>query len=99
MASSHREGPTAARAALRCIIAYCVEFGKTWSEPSPPPAGAPPPRGEARVGGVHSAPAWLPLWGSCHGFAVTEREKAPLLAEGRSFWRLPSQCSDRGLIT
>ena len=48
MASSHREGPTAARAALRCIIAYCVEFGKTWSEPSPPPAGAPPPRGEAR---------------------------------------------------
>ena len=34
-------------AALGWIIAYYVEFGKR-GRPSPPPAGAPPPRGEAR---------------------------------------------------
>ena len=82
MASSHREGPTAARAALRCIIAYCVEFGKTWSEPSPPPAGAPPPMGETSKTDCHvglcpprndRARPWLPLRGSWHGEAVTER--------------------------
>ena len=33
-------------AALGWIIAYYVEFGKR-GRPSPPPAGAPPPRGEA----------------------------------------------------
>ena len=37
---------------------------------------APPPKGEARLGFLQASgelPTWLPLWGSWHGVAVTER--------------------------
>ena len=44
--------------------AECQEGG--FPEPSPPPAGAPPPKGEARLGFAQAfggAPTWLPLRG------------------------------------
>ena len=40
------------------------------------PWRAPPPKGEARLGFLQASgelPTWLPLWGSWHGVAVTER--------------------------
>ena len=53
-------------AALGWIIAYYVEFGKR-GRPSPPPAGAPPPRGEARVGGVLGPGLGSPCGGAGSG--------------------------------
>ena len=47
--------------------------------------GLRPPRNDRPPGGATGA-SWLPLWGSCHGFAVTERaEKRPSLRRGALF--------------
>ena len=62
------------------------------------PFGGTSPKGGGKGRWGPLSPSLAPPVGELSA-KLTEREKAPLLAEGRSFWRLPSQCSDRGLIT
>ena len=78
MASSHREGPTAARAALGGIIAYCVGIGKTWDGPLRP-CGAPPPEGEARGTGGRIATSGFALLAMTGGWGQSCNKVTPML--------------------